>query len=347
MNLPPIITAPGATTIDSQGSFVVGTAAMFFLTFVDINGELFDPSDITVTILDPDGGLEKTISAGDKIELGQFSVSWNIPKTAAPGGYTLQIDYTFNTAQGDSAAVFTEKFVVLEKGQGVMTLRRVAMRSYLESLIGYSQRIPIFREIARLNGNNTRAVLSFPGGIKSGPWNQTAGVQVYINGDERETGYTVDYLKGRIDFTNPLSDHDEVTVNYNFRWFTDLELDSFIEQGVNLINIWTPQSVYTIEDIPDRWIIGAEYAAAVDALRRWMMDVQFQEPAKIFGGLQRANDIFQHMSDLKKDYEEWLDKILEQKKWFPYLGLTKTVTVPEFTLPGGRSRWFRYLFKGG
>ena len=42
----------------------------------------------------------------------------------------------------------------------------------------------------------------------------------------------------------------------------------------------------------------------------------------------------------------YLLKLYEQKKYGPYVGLTKTVTAPEFTLPGGRSRWFRYLFKG-
>ena len=28
-----------------------------------------------------------------------------------------------------------------------------------------------------------------------------------------------------------------------------------------------------------------------------------------------------------------------------FTGLTRAVVVPEYTLPGGRSRWFRYLFK--
>jgi len=78
-----------------------------------------------------------------------------------------------------------------------------------------------------------------------------------------------------------------------------------------------------------------------------MMDILFQEPTKIFGGPERANQVFTQMDTLKKNYEDFLTKLLEQKKYQPYAGLTKTVTVPEYTLPGGRSRWFRYLFKGG
>ena len=44
--------------------------------------------------------------------------------------------------------------------------------------------------------------------------------------------------------------------------------------------------------------------------------------------------------------EEDLNKMYEQKKFGPYVGLTRMVVVPEYTLPGGRSRWFRYMFTG-
>jgi hypothetical protein len=52
------------------------------------------------------------------------------------------------------------------------------------------------------------------------------------------------------------------------------------------------------------------------------------------------------METLKKNYEEEFTRLLEQKKFGRY-PRTKAITVPEFTLPGGRSRWFRYMFGGG
>ena len=76
------------------------------------------------------------------------------------------------------------------------------------------------------------------------------------------------------------------------------------------------------------------------------MDLHFQEPAKVFGGMDRADKLMGSFDTLKKNIEEDLNNWYEQKKFGPYLGLTKTYTTPEFTLPGGRSRWFRYLFKG-
>lgn len=346
MPLPPIIETPGTNHVDGTGSFVQGSQAVFFLTFSDINGEVFSPSDINVSIKDPDDTEVEAISSADQMSIGRYAVIWDIPSDADTGKYTLEVNYTYETTSGPEDSSFSEYFVVQEETSNVISIRRLAWRAYLEALIGYSQRIPVFHEHARMNNNLTVANLSFPRSIKSGPWNQSAGVEVLVNNKNIESGFTVDYLRGLVMFDKPLSEYDQVMVSYNFRWFKDEELDAFIAQAVNLFNNWPPHSSYGINNMPERYGIAVFYGAAVDAIRRWMMDVQFQEPAKIFGGLDRANTIFGQMSDLKKNYEEWLDKILEQKKYGPYVGLTQTITTPEFTLPGGRSRWFRYLFKG-
>lgn len=346
MPISPIIEGPGTPEVDASGSFVQGSVATFFLTFVDIHGELFDPSDIDISIKDPTDVEVESITEADKLSLGRFAAAWDIPSDATVGKYTLDVSYTYETAGGPVAATFSEEFVVLESTGSVVSVRQLAWRAYLEALIGYSQRIPVFHEPARMNNALTTARLSFPRSIKSGPWNQSAGVEVLVNNQIRESGFTVDYLRGEIIFDNALSEYDQVMVSYNFRWFKDEELDAFVEQSINLFNNWPPHSSYGITNIPERFGIAVFYGAAIDAIRRWMMDVQFQEPAKIFGGLDRANTIFGQMGELKKNYEEWLDKILEQKKYGPYVGLTRTITVPEYTLPGGRSRWFRYLFKG-
>jgi hypothetical protein len=49
---------------------------------------------------------------------------------------------------------------------------------------------------------------------------------------------------------------------------------------------------------------------------------------------------------LKKNYEESFKGFLDAKKLGPYPKSVAVVT-PEYTLPGGRSRWFRYIFSGG
>ena len=347
MPVPPVITDHGDIEIDGRGSFVVGSTAVLFFTFTDVNGNLYDPSDIDVTINDPDGVEVETFTETDKLAFGKFVISWNIDADADPGRYSLDVDFVYETATGPESGTFSEYFVVLDATADIISLRTTSWRSYLELLIGYTQHIPVFHEPARLDGSRTVATLTFPGGIKSGPWNQAAGVEVLVNNQPRTSGYSVDYMNGKVIFDKALSEYDQVLVSYNFRWFKDSELDVLIQQSMNLFNNWPPHSSYHMGNIPERWGIAVFWGAAIDAIRRWMMDVQFQEPAKIFGGLDRAQAIFGQMDTLKKNYEEWLEKLLEQKAKGPYVGLTMTVTVPEYTLPGGRSRWFRALFKNG
>lgn len=341
--LPPIIESSKQPILGSSGFFLPGTQACFFFTFTDISGHLYDPFDIDILIQDSDGNELVSSDAADKLELGKWSFVFVIPKDTNPGKYVLTLTYTTETLDGPQAETFTEEFIIgeLKSGQNAYTVRQIASRAFLESLIGYTQRIPIFNETVRFSRDRKTGGLSFP------RWNQTAGTRVYLNGELIDSSlYSVDYWRGRILFNNALGGYDEVWTDYNFRWFTDSELDSFIEIGVNEVNIHPPQTSYTINNIEDRWVVPALYSAAVNVLRRWLMDIQFAEPAKIFGTLQRAQDVFGNMHTLKKNYEDEKNKLLEQKKYGPYVGLTKTVTTPEFTLPGGRSRWFRYLFKG-
>jgi len=345
-NSSPIIGTPANPTFTGAGTFAQNTVASFFFYFTDITGGLYDPSDIDIEIFDSTGTLVKEDDSLDRMELGVFAYTWTIPATSALGKYTITIDYTSETIDGPVLDSFSQNFNVIEPGSGdTITLRQAASRAYLEFLIGEIQRIPIINERLIFNKAKLVGQPTFPR-VSSGRWNQTAGVKIRVNGEPKESGFSVDYFKGNIIFTNPISDFDDITIDYNMRWFTDEELDNFIQQGVNKVNLWTPQTTYTIENIEDRWIIAAEYAAAVDVYRRWMSDILFQEPAQIFGGMQRSNEVFGHLESLKKNYEEDFYKMIENKKYGPYAGLTKTTTTPEFTLPGGRSRWFRYLFKG-
>lgn len=339
--LPPIITSSADPEIKATGWFMVGSSAAFFFTFTDIGGHVYDPSDITGVILDSSGTTVREITTFDKLDMGVFTYVWGISSSATPGTYTITITYIDETTNGQVTKTFSENFVVTEKGQPTYSYRRVATRAFLESLIGYTQRIPVFNEIARFNKNRTLAHLTFP------RWNQTAGARVYANNAIKESGFTIDYLTGKLTFAQPVPTYDEIMVDYNFRWFTDKELDDFLEQGVNVVNIWAPQSVYTLDNIPDRWLIAAEYGAAIHTIRRLMMDLLYVEPTKVFNGPERTKEVFSQLETLKKNYEDQLNLMLIEKKKGPYSGLTRTITVPEFTLPGGKSRWFRMLFSTG
>jgi len=76
------------------------------------------------------------------------------------------------------------------------------------------------------------------------------------------------------------------------------------------------------------------------------MCLQFQQPQQVFGGPEGAQKAFSNLEILKKNYEEEWKLLYEMKKLGPYTNLTRSIVVPSYTLPGGRSRWFRMLFSG-
>lgn len=316
--------------VTQQGEFMVGRPAAFYFTFPDSNGDLFDPSNIDIEILNSSQVLVDSATTVEKLQTGYYVWVWDVPTTTVPGAYYLKVIYTAEEEYGPIEHSYTEAFVVSETETNYISQDQLTRRRYLESLIGYAQRTPVFDEIGRLNKDRTYAEFSFP------RWNQPSPTKVYVNGKLTDMPYAIDYMQGRVNFTYPLMPSDEVTASYTFRWFTDDELDFFIEQGIQIFNQYPPVSMYRVWNIPPHYGITAYEQAAVIALRRLMMDLIQQEPAKVFGGMERADKVFGNLDTLKKNYEDEIKQLYENKKNGPYAGLTKTVTVPEYTLPGGR-----------
>ncbi len=78
--LTPITRISDTPQVETKGSFQAGTIGLFFITFVDIEGELFDPSNIDITIKDPDGETAETIAAPDQLEMGKYAVEITAPE---------------------------------------------------------------------------------------------------------------------------------------------------------------------------------------------------------------------------------------------------------------------------
>ena len=341
MPISPIVSSVTTPTFAGVGSFVVGTTSRSLFQFFDILGRAYDPSDFEVEILNPSGTVAETGTGLDKIDVGNFTYTWAIPAAAAAGTYTFNLTYTVETEDGPSTSVFSEEFVVLEAGQGSLTLRQVSSRQFLELLVPEAMAVPVFDEPLRwIDNTRTIGELTFP------RWNQIAGAKIFRGQNLIDSGYTIDYLRGRVEFDVPVSVYNEITATYNFRQFEYEELDALIEQGINEYNIWPPSTTETIVNIPDRWLITAIYAAAINVIRRLLFGLSYQQPVKVYGTMERAEKVFSQLETLKKNFAEDKNKLLEQKKLGPYAGLTKTISTPEMTLPGGRSRWLRYLFKG-
>ena len=332
----------GTSTVTQDGFFTQGSVAAFVVHFYDLDGNYYDPSSIYVEILDPDDTEVITYDGMQKLELGVYASKYIIASDAETGAYTFKYTFITNTTSGAETRTLEENFIVIEKlASPVVEAQRIIMKNYLETLIRKMQHIPVRTEqVEWVDNTRTIAKLTF------GNWNQIAGVEVHRNNNLITSGYEVDYLNGKITFDNALDDTDVVDVNYNFQWFNSNEIAAFLDSGIMRTNYFPPVTSYTYGTTPPYWLYVSTWGSAVDAIRTIIMDLIHQEPQIVFGGPEAAQQVISTLDSLKKNYEEDLNKALDLKKYGPYVGLTNMTIVPEYTLPGGRSRWFRMLFSG-
>jgi hypothetical protein len=176
-------------------------------------------------------------------------------------------------------------------------------------------------------------------------WNQEPRPIVRLNTRIVDDGWHVDY-EGRIYFDRMLTPEDSVNVSYNFSYFSKEELLSFLNLGLQMMNSVPPASTSyaSIGNAPVEWAPGILLFASITALKRLIFGLNWQERMIIFGTPEMAQNAQAKFQELYASYTEL---------WTTFAKNVKTnklpnpvqITVPEYTLPGGRSRWFRYLYK--
>jgi len=166
-----------------------------------------------------------------------------------------------------------------------------------------------------------------------------------------DDGWHADY-EGKIYMDGLMAPEDYINVSYNFAYFSEEELLSFLKFGLQMMNAIPPASEQfaSLETAPLAWDAGILLWAAITALKRLVFGLNFQEVMLIFGGPDNINSedaaraAQQSMQGMYKDYTELWAEFAKNVKTRKLPGSAIYVT-PEYTLPGGRSRWFRYLYK--
>lgn len=326
---------------DVRGTFAQGTTGTLFLSLTDVHGNPITAEEIILTI-SKDGTNIIEDANPDFVRPGFYTFDWGLDSDLEIGKYLVTWSYVANGFSGSelqevviSSSGDTENSIVQFYGSRLSDLR-VA----LSEMICCAQKIPVYHEQAIPDVGNQKFKLTFP------RWNQAFGTRIYRNNKLIEGSYEINYFRGTVLFDNPLSDFDTVHADYNFRWFEDEQLDVFLSNALSIANFYPPQSSYDLTTVPNVYIPLVLYGAAKDALRELLMCLNFQQPQQVFGGQEAAQKAFSNMETLKKNYEEEFTKLLEQKKFGRY-PRTRAIVTPEFTLPGGRSRWFKYMFGGG
>lgn len=332
---------------EKRGIFQQGKIAMVLLKITDFDGTPTDPSSITCLISGPieNGSLmEEALSVTPyQADTGFYVAEWQIDSDQTVGTY--QVTWSFTVEEDGVPSDKTElQQVIVQTGfenEDVPEFYKdhnIFMREALTHHICCAQSIPVYFEQAKPSRDNKTFSFSFK------RWNQSTGVKIYRNQKIVNEGVEVDYFNGKVAFDSALSSYETVNADYNFKWFSDEDLQRFLENGVDVLNTFPPHSDYSLEMLPPKFIPSVLYRGATDALRQLMMCLQFQEPQQVFGGSEAAQRAVQGFETLKQNYEKDWEKLMEQKKLGPY-PRSMLISTPEYTLPGGRSRWFRMLFK--
>ncbi len=330
---------------DSRGKFRQGSTTDLLIKITELDGRPRDPSVIEVTIRGPEespsdlGPIIVDDSEPFKVSNGYYVFSWEIPIDQTIGTYNVTWTYTVD---GEDRIALQSLVVVQSEDNTLPSAfyseRIIMIREALAQHVHEAMNIPVFYEQAKPSRDNTNYYFSF------NKWNQSSPINIYRNNQIVDTGATIDYFNGKITFDNQLMDADVIQTDYNFSWFSEDDLNRCLGNATQIINTYPPASNFVIETVPDRFIPVLFYSASACLLRMLMFSLQFQQPQQIFGGAEESQRAFSNFESLKKNYEDDTTTLLEQKKYGPLPKMTMLIT-PEYTLPGGRSRWFRMLFK--
>jgi hypothetical protein len=331
--------------VQDRNSAVQGEVVRLFRTFL-FNGNLYQMQDLpTVEIVTEDGTVLDNLTAATD-SLGLYYADWTVPFDLPVGKYHDRWTYSYDTETTNQETsyfqVYTSdtwlSFTGSTSSNEMTDKMRTLIRALENDFIYESQHIPLYWEQGMHTADAAKLNFAY------GNWRDEPKPIVRKNGRILEDGWLADY-KGNVFFQEPPDDTDDIHVTYTFSYFSEEELAGFINEGLRAMNSLPPASwsYRSVNTTPQYWDYGILLMAAVHAMRRLVMGLNFQERSIIFGeDPERARAAQSNFQQLYQDYSSLWKEISEGiKKALPATGM---VIVPEYTLPGGRSRWYRYLY---
>lgn len=181
-------------------------------------------------------------------------------------------------------------------------------------------------------------------------YNNDGTVTELTNGNNYPNGLLVKYdYMGNIYFVNtagnPVAIHtyDTVLVSYNVKMITSQHMNSAMYMALQSINAQPGSSKYTtVAAAPFYYEPAIVYGAAYHILRALLVSLTsrqrrllIEDPDKetIVSNLKSAADMY------KEEFKELVEKLPLAR--YPTM---RGIIVPEFNMPGGRSRFFRYIW---
>ena len=280
---------------------------------------------------------------------GMWYIDWFVPENQPVGDY-----YDVWTFQWDSQSSIEEKTYKLTVNNGdefinwvtpavaikIGTRTAQLMNDLSNLFIREAQHIPVYWEQGYRRGDDRTFQFAY------GNWQRDPSVLLRKNNRLITSGFYSDY-NGLVKLDRDIDPEDHLCAQYYFKYFSDEEILDFLNMGLFAMNTVPPASSFynSVEGTPFEWSYGILLAAAVQALKRLVFGFNFIERAFVLGedgaDQQRKIDNFKQLySEYQETWETQAENVKSKK-----LPSTMQIVTPEYTLPGGRSRWYRYMYK--
>lgn len=316
-------------------TFAQGQTATLTAQFVaNPSGMPVNVPDATIEIFGPSASIVLPATPMIYVVTGLYYYDYVVPNSLPVNTYTVR--FTGTVLGTPTANAMSMRIVPPGSPLQAPSQSQAAATAALERYIGCAQKIPVEAELARIYPGRTTVTFNWP------RWNLTNPI-IRRNDRFLTDGFAIDYGTATLTFNSALHESDIIDATYNFRWFSQEDLVGFLNDALNRINIEAPGTQYTLDNLPEQMMGVVLHGAASQAIQSMMFCLQFQKPRTVFGGAEEAKNTFSNLDTLKQNHEKMFneDRVKIKRARYPS---TVGIIQPEYTLPGGRSRWFRYLF---
>lgn len=177
-------------------------------------------------------------------------------------------------------------------------------------------------------------------------------IENYDNSNNYPTGlkYKLDY-KGGIYFVDEtdqpvaIRSYDTVYATYNVKLFTSEQMNSALYMALQTVNAQPGSSKYSVvNQAPFYYDPALVYGATYYLLRSLLVSLTQRQRRLLIE--DPDNKVIEDLKSTTQLYKEDYEKMLEKLPIARLPGI-RSVVVPEFSMPGGRSRFFRHIWNLG
>ena len=323
----------------------IAQTTVFSYDLAPFNGAEISIDSLQI-LVDLQGGATRMVQ---RVNLTKDSLGVQVSGDAVTG-YNVKITLFPNFSQNveSGQTVFVRLNICDTAGN---PMRTFSQRYRAVTLDYYDALSYLLKDIMELSSDYEQARMNHDGSevnFTYKNWALTKDPRIYKNSILLDPiNYSLDKINGKVRFSNPLRHGDPVDVinaDYTFGVFSEEELIGFLNQAVATYNVYRPASTFRLTNLPQWGDSTAILGAAFYALQSIGLGFLNQQ-ARVKWGEAEWKDVLGAADNVKNKYGDEFKALLEEKRF--KLSGPASIIDPSYTLPGGRSRFFRYMYKEG